>query len=118
MAQWVRFEKDGVAGFGTLDGETVAVHSGDMFAGAEETGAKLPLSEVALLPPCVPGKLVALWNNSRSLAGKQGLSQPDEPLVFITASNPYLPHGTAIRNPAHYYGRALSQAAPGLAHAR
>src|SRR3546814_14878189 len=77
MAQWVRFEKDGVAGFGTLDGETVAVHSGAMFAGAEETGAKLPLSEVALPPPCVPGKLAALWHNSRSPAENQGL-RPEE----------------------------------------
>ena len=32
ITRWVRFEHQGQAGFGTLDGEGVAVHKGDMFA--------------------------------------------------------------------------------------
>lgn len=114
MAEWIRFEKDGVAGFGTLEGDTVAVHSGDMFHGAEETGATHALSDVTLLPPCLPGKLVALWNNSRSVAEKQGLSQPEEPLFFIKASNTYLAPGAAIRKPAHYDGRVIYEAELGV----
>ncbi len=38
MAKWVRFEQGGKTGFGTLEGETIAVHQGDMFAGARPSG--------------------------------------------------------------------------------
>ena len=46
MAKWIRFEQDGKTGFGTLEGDTIAVHAGDMFAGAKPTGEKLKLSDV------------------------------------------------------------------------
>ena len=35
MAKWIRFEQGGKTGFGTLEGDTIAVHTGDMFAGAK-----------------------------------------------------------------------------------
>ena len=31
ITRWVRFEHQGQAGFGRLDGEGVAVHTGDLF---------------------------------------------------------------------------------------
>lgn len=60
MARWVRFRHNNETGFGTLSGAEIAVHEGDMFAGAQSTGARLALAEVALLAPCVPSKIVAL----------------------------------------------------------
>ena len=39
MAKWIRFEQGGKTGFGTLEGDTIAVHEGDMFAGAKPSGA-------------------------------------------------------------------------------
>jgi len=36
MAKWIRFEHGGKTGFGTLEGETIAVHTGDLFAGASQ----------------------------------------------------------------------------------
>src|SRR3981081_3123749 len=30
MAKWIRFEQKGKTGFGTVEGDTIAVHSGDM----------------------------------------------------------------------------------------
>jgi hypothetical protein len=38
MAHWIRFESSGKTGFGTVEGETITVHSGDMFAAAKPTG--------------------------------------------------------------------------------
>ena len=38
MSKWIRFEQDGKTGFGTLEDDTIAVHTGDMFAGARPTG--------------------------------------------------------------------------------
>ena len=39
MAKWIRFEQGGKTGFGTLEGETIAVHEGDLFAGAKPSWA-------------------------------------------------------------------------------
>ena len=54
MAKWIRFEQGGKTGFGTLEGETIAVHEGDLFAGAKPSGkyaASFPKSRSA--PPAI-----------------------------------------------------------------
>lgn len=114
MVHWVKFRHGGAEGFGTLDGTAIAVHAGDMFAAAQATGETLALGEVVLLTPCLPGKLIALWNNSRAQAGKQGLAPPKEPLFFLKAPSSYLPHGGVIRRPAGYDGRVIYEAELGI----
>ena len=54
MARWIRYLHDGAGGFGRLDGETIAVHEGDLFADPVPTGATLPLAQVTLDLPCRP----------------------------------------------------------------
>lgn len=114
MSNWVRFEKDGVAGFGTLAGDAIEVHDGDMFAGAAATGETMALDAVTLLTPCAPGKFIALWNNSRSAAEKQGLEQPEYPLFFLKPSTTHLAPGGVIRKPAAYDGRVIYEAELGI----
>ena len=46
MAHWVRFERNGRLAFGTVDG-VIAVHAGDMFAGAIATGETVRLARTA-----------------------------------------------------------------------
>jgi hypothetical protein len=41
MAHWIRFERSGKTGFGTVEGETITVHSGDVFAAAKPAGETL-----------------------------------------------------------------------------
>ena len=114
MTHWLRFATDGGAGFGTLAGDSVTVHAGDMFGYSAPTGEILALGDVALLTPCVPGKMIALWNNSRSIAEKQGLAQPADPLFFLKAPNGFLAPGAAIRKPASYDGRVIYEAELGI----
>ena len=38
MAQWIRFERGGKTGFGTLEGGAIAVHDGDLFGASRSTG--------------------------------------------------------------------------------
>ncbi len=114
MTQWVRFEANGATGFGVLDGNAIAVHSGDMFAAADATGETLAASDVSLLAPCVPGKFVALWNNSASAADKQGLDKPEYPLFFLKPATSYLGPGAVIRKPASYDGRVIYEAELGI----
>jgi|GEM_PF-2484829 len=35
------------------------------------------------LPPCVPGKIIGLWNNFRAASAKNGWAEPAEPLYFL-----------------------------------
>tara|TARA_R110002072_G_scaffold44884_6_gene125177 strand:- start:1716 stop:2486 length:771 start_codon:yes stop_codon:yes gene_type:complete len=114
MTDWVRFERNGETGFGTLVADAVAVFEGDMFGIATPTGEALTLSDINLLPPCVPSKIVALWNNSKSAAEKQGLEQPEDPLFFLKGPNTYLAPGAAIRKPESYDGRVIYEAELGI----
>lgn len=114
MTAWVRFGRPDGPGFGTLIGDTIAVFDGDMFAVATPTGETLVLAETTLLPPCAPSKIVALWNNSKSAAEKQGLEQPADPLFFLKGPNTYLAPGGVIRKPASYDGRVIYEAELGI----
>ncbi len=100
MALWIRYQHAGSTGIGTLDGETVHEHRGDVFDDAVPTGRTLALADVRLLMPVQPGKVIALWNNFKSLGDKLGLAAPPEPLYFIKSPNAYLNPGETIRKPA------------------
>ena len=105
--KWLRFSSKGQSGFGTLDGDTVAVHSGDMFGACSPTGERLATTEIERLTPCVPGKMIGLWNNFHAAAAKNGNAIPPEPLYFIKAANSYCAHRQTIIAPRSYDGRVV-----------
>ncbi len=114
MALWMRYEAQGVAGFGLLEGEQLAVCQGNMFGAYERTGQSQLLADVTTLVPCVPGKLIGLWNNYHAQAAKQGLSIPAEPLWFIKAASSYSAHEQPFTVPASYDGRVVYEGELGL----
>jgi ketopantoate reductase/2-keto-4-pentenoate hydratase/2-oxohepta-3-ene-1,7-dioic acid hydratase in catechol pathway len=114
MAHWIRFEKGGKTGFGTLEGDTISVHSGDMFAGAKATGDKVALKDVKVLTPCDPSKMVCLWNNFHQLAAKNDFQRPVDPLYFLKAPNAYHPANEPIRRPSTYDGRIVYEGELGV----
>jgi len=114
VTKWLRFEKDGRAGFGTLEGDTIAVHQGDMFDAPAPTGETLALGAVRLLTPCEPSKMIGLWNNFRALAAKLELATPEEPLYFIKAGTSFLAGGEPIPRPPSYDGRVIYEGELGI----
>src|SRR6478672_5239662 len=114
MTQWIRFERNGRVGFGTLEGGTIAVHQGDMFADAKPSGETVQLADVKVLTPCTPSKMICLWNNFHQLAAKNGFPVPEEPLYFIKAPNAYHPAGEPIRRPKSYSGRIIYEGELGI----
>ena len=114
MAQWIRFEHQGKAGFGTLQGETIDVHTGDLFSAAAPSGTTLKLADVTISTPCDPSKMVCLWNNFHQLAAKNDFKTPKDPLYFLKAPNAYHPHGAPIRRPPTYDGRILYEGELGV----
>jgi len=105
--KWLRFEHDGVPGFGTLDGDRVQVHAGDLFDRPQATGESLALEQISVALPCRPGKMVALWNNFRAAAAKNGWAEPAEPLYFLKAPSSFAAHGQTVPVPAAYDGRVV-----------
>jgi 2-keto-4-pentenoate hydratase/2-oxohepta-3-ene-1,7-dioic acid hydratase in catechol pathway len=61
--KWCRFELDGGAAYGLVEGEEVAVLSRAPFEGIERTGACRPLANIRLLPPVVPQNFYAAGLN-------------------------------------------------------
>lgn len=101
MAQhWIRFHYRDAVGFGTLDHDLIRVHEGNMFSHPVDTGKDILLSDVKVLAPTQPSKILALWNNFGELGKKLGLQVPPEPLYLIKSPNSFLNPGETIRKPA------------------
>jgi len=114
VVRWARFATaDGRVGFGSVE-DDLAVHDGDMFTGAEPTGDRLALDSVQLLTPCLPTKMIGLWNNLRAAAEKQGLATPGEPLYFLKPPSSFVAHGAPVLRPSSYSGRILYEGELGV----
>ena len=100
VQHWVRYQQanNGI-GFGTLHGERIREHRGDMFDAPEPTGRELALPDVRLLSPTRPTKVIALWNNFAALGAKLGLAAPTEPLYFLKSPNSFAGPLDVIRQP-------------------
>ena len=115
MPSWVRFvDADGRTRFGALDAERIVVHTGDMFASPQPTGVTFARSDVSLLAPCAPSKIVALWNNFHALGAKLGKKAPLHPLFLIKPASSLAGPGDAIRRPLRYEGRIAFEGELGI----
>src|SRR5688572_9085233 len=113
--KFVRFEYQGKAGFGVLEAEgLVRVFEGDMFNAPGATTTLLPLREVALRTPCVPGKMVALWNNSRIQIDTLKRDTPKEVLWFLKPPSSFITHGQPIIYPTAHTERVVLEGELGI----
>ncbi|NLG37057.1 MAG: fumarylacetoacetate hydrolase family protein [Clostridiales bacterium] len=84
---YLRFEHRGRIRSGILSGDIVTVIEGP-FWDYRKTDMAVPLGEVRLLAPLVPGKVVAVGKNYLDHIGELGASEvPQSPVLFIK-----LPH--------------------------
>ncbi|MEK9672839.1 MAG: fumarylacetoacetate hydrolase family protein [Rhodospirillaceae bacterium] len=114
MTLWIRYEKEGGEGFGTLSGDAIAVHSGNMISGAQPTGETVKLADVKVLAPIMPGKMVALWNNYNMMREKSGGVRPEEPLWFIKTNNSIIGTSEKIVRPMSYDGPVVFEGELGI----
>lgn len=111
---WIRFDRGGQTGFGVLRDGVIQIHEGDMFANPRSTNATVALTDVTVLTPCVPSKMIALWNNFHALAAKLNLTAPPEPLYLLKAPNSFLAGGQPIRVPPSYSGKVVYEGELGV----
>ena len=64
------------------------------------TGEAIPISEVKLLAPVVPSKIVCVGRNYREHAAELGNKMPDEPLLFLKPPSAVIASGDCIELPA------------------
>ena len=102
MSIWIRFTNKNTESFGILTNNDIAVYEGDMFDNPSNTGVKIKLNDVQLINPCVPSKMIALWNNYQSLALEKGLSKPENPLYLNKAISSIIEQGENIVRPISY----------------
>jgi len=97
-----------------LVGDALHVHQGSLFENPQPTGLTLPLSDLEVLAPCQPTKVLALWNNFKAAAEKNGWSAPTEPLYFLKSPNSYSHHLQAVIRPQQDVGRVVYEAELGI----
>ena len=79
----IRFSLGKKTGYGILNNETIRVIKGNPFKRLQYSGVTCKLSDVKLLAPCVPSKIVCLGVNYRSHAGEFNSQIPQSPLLFL-----------------------------------
>lgn len=62
-------------------------HPRDALGSDISTGPAVPLGDVLMLPPIVPGKFIGLWNNFKAAAEKGGMAHPTHPLYFFKSDS-------------------------------
>lgn len=79
--------------------EFISGISGHPFGPIQFTGERYSLSQVRLVAPMLPSKVVAIGRNYADHAKEMGDEVPDEPLVFLKPSTSVIGSGEAIAYP-------------------
>ena len=122
--RWIRFEREGKAAFGTVEGRgenAVAVEmEGSLFGGHAPTGKRYPLAAVRLLPPVIPPTFYAAGLNyvghikSQAAALGEEPKIPPKPDIGYRAVNALVGQGADIIIPrdagekVHYEGELVA----------
>jgi len=115
MIRWARFRShDGRVGFGVLEESHIAECEGDLFASPRPTGRTIAADAFTLLMPCVPSKIVALWNNFHGLRLKLGKPSPLHPLFLIKPGTCAIGPDDLIERPAAYAGKIAYEGELGI----
>jgi len=115
MTSWIRFQlAHGHIGFGVLENDRITEYEGDMFGEPVRTDKVLRLDDVTLRSPCVPTKVVALWNNFHALSEKLAKAAPSHPLFLMKPPLSVIGPGESIRRPKGYAGKIAYEGELGI----
>lgn len=81
---------------GVISGETVREVSGDILGKWAVTSRSWPLTDVKLLPPVAPSKIVALGRNYLDHAAEFNNPAPEQPIIFLKPPSSLLAPDDAI----------------------
>ncbi len=87
-----RYEFQGEVKYGILEEEYLREIEGDIFGEFRPGKTKVRISEVKILPPTVPTKIVGVVFNFRAHAMEMGKKVPEEPLIFFKPPSSLVGH--------------------------
>jgi 2-keto-4-pentenoate hydratase/2-oxohepta-3-ene-1,7-dioic acid hydratase in catechol pathway len=110
VTKYVRYTHAGTTSYGILAGDQIRELFGDIFANARPTGRVVKLSDVRLLAPCTPGKVIAVGLNYQSHLGTRAPAA--YPGLFAKMPTSIIATGEEIVLPpdaknAHYEGELV-----------
>ena len=85
--------------YGWLLDDKVGEIGGNLYGRYRRNEAQTPLSEVKLLPPCEPSKIVCVGRNYVEHAKELGNEVPKVPLIFLKPPSSIIGNGEAILLP-------------------
>ena len=91
-----RYSHNDEINYGIVKGDILRPVKGDLFGDFSATGETMPLSDVTLLTPVQPGKLVCVGLNYKLHAEESGAAIPEEPMLFMCANSAVIPDGGTI----------------------
>lgn len=94
--KFLRYEYEGKNSYGVLKGETVYPVAGDIFTGFTVKEVGVSLSEVKLLVPCEPTKIIAVGLNYSEHAKEMKEEQRKDPVLFTKPTTALLADGGTI----------------------
>jgi 2-keto-4-pentenoate hydratase/2-oxohepta-3-ene-1,7-dioic acid hydratase in catechol pathway len=99
----------GLPSYGIVDGETVRAATGDPISGLQIGEPVALLSQLSLLAPVTPGKIVCVGLNYLAHVTERDPTRtvPEEPVLFMKPTSAIIGPGAAIEiahpaNPTHY----------------
>jgi len=95
----VRFAVGRKVGYGILSGESIQAIEGRPFRSIKPAEHHYPLSQVKLLSPCTPSKVVCVGLNYLSHARETNAPLPRTPLLFLKPSTSVIGPGDSIIYP-------------------
>lgn len=96
----VRFSAGDRTASGILRNDEIAELAGSVFEGLIPAGQRHSLSDVTLLAPCTPSKVVAVGLNYRDHANELGFPIPENPIIFLKPATTVIGPGEPVRLPA------------------
>ena len=110
VTRYVRYAHQGRTRYGMLEGETIRELAGNFLESPRATGGTVRLTEVKLLAPVVPSKVIAVGLNYRSHLGERPV--PAYPGLFAKLPTSIVGPGDAIVMPPdatelHYEGEMV-----------
>lgn len=94
VTRYVRYEHEGNVSYGVLEADTIHELRGDVFDSQERTGDTVAMSQVRLLTPTAPKKVIAVGFNYQSHLGEQ--SRATHPGLFAKFPTSLIPHDGVV----------------------
>lgn len=96
-----RFLKGNSIKFGVVEGENVIEIEGSIFGSFKKTSVSHKRSDVKLLAPCEPSKVIAIGLNYKAHAAEFNKPLPEEPMIFMKPSTSVIGPEAEIVYPTH-----------------